>query len=238
MQISDPQNRSLVAFSHRILAVFVGLRRNDSEIGLFPLAVGGRSIRAFPFSSGVHRFLSTSNFPLCSILFFSPLARRNSLPAAIPLCRLTGNQEFSFSRWIGIFLCLSLPSSHQKKHTVLFCLCHSVVDCFSVSFYRKRCVFQVILKSVFSARRQRISDFPTASLFLPLCRFILQPLCCSRIKHTLFRQFTRSRFRSRRNATAGDLCHFCFRHWKRPLSLWLSILYHAVLHLSIFRFIS
>lgn len=65
---AEPLSRSVPSPNSRYF-LWV-LRRNDSEIGLFPLAVGGRSIRAFPFSSGVHRFLSTSNFPLCSILFF------------------------------------------------------------------------------------------------------------------------------------------------------------------------
>lgn len=118
MQISDPQNRSLVAFSHRILAVFVGLRRNDSEIGLFPLAVGGRSIRAFPFSSGVHRFLSTSNFPLCSILFFlSPLPAEILCRLQFPYAGLPEIRNFPFRVGLGFssaFLC-----RHRTRKSIL-----------------------------------------------------------------------------------------------------------------------
>lgn len=70
MQISDLWILRFETHSHfRILAGFGIALCRLSGLGAIPLAVGGRRIRAYPFSSGVHRFLA----PLRPCPLFLPL---------------------------------------------------------------------------------------------------------------------------------------------------------------------
>lgn len=70
MQISDLWGLRFETHSHfRILAGFGIALCRLSGLGAIPLAVGGRRIRAYPFSSGVHRFLA----PLRPCPLFLPL---------------------------------------------------------------------------------------------------------------------------------------------------------------------
>ena len=70
MQISDLWILRFETHSHfRILAGFGIALCRLSGLGAIPLAAGGRRIRAYPFSSGVHRFLA----PLRPCPLFLPL---------------------------------------------------------------------------------------------------------------------------------------------------------------------
>lgn len=95
MQISDLWIlRFETHFHFRILAGFGIALCRLSGLGAIPLAVGGRRIRAYPFSSGVHRFLA----PLRPCPLFLPL------PAEI--LRLAFRKKQVYGKRVPVVFCL------------------------------------------------------------------------------------------------------------------------------------
>lgn len=95
MQISDLWILRFETHSHfRILAGFGIALCRLSGLGAIPLAVGGRRIRAYPFSSGVHRFLA----PLRPCPLFLPL------PAEI--LRFAFRKKQVYGKRVPVVFCL------------------------------------------------------------------------------------------------------------------------------------
>lgn len=95
MQISDLWGLRFETHSHfRILAGFGIALCRLSGLGAIPLAAGGRRIRAYPFSSGVHRFLA----PLRPCPLFLPL------PAEI--LRFAFRKKQVYGKRVPVVFCL------------------------------------------------------------------------------------------------------------------------------------
>ena len=95
MQISDLWILRFETHSHfRILAGFGIALCRLSGLGAIPLAAGGRRIRAYPFSSGVHRFLA----PLRPCPLFLPL------PAEI--LRFAFRKKQVYGKRVPVVFCL------------------------------------------------------------------------------------------------------------------------------------
>lgn len=95
MQISDLWDLRFETHSHfRILAGFGIALCRLSGLGAIPLAAGGRRIRAYPFSSGVHRFLA----PLRPCPLFLPL------PAEI--LRFAFRKKQVYGKRVPVVFCL------------------------------------------------------------------------------------------------------------------------------------
>lgn len=124
MQISDLWILRFETHSHfRILAGFGIALCRLSGLGAIPLAVGGRRIRAYPFSSGVHRFLA----PLRPCPLFLPL------PAEILRLAFRKKQVYgkrvpvAFFVWfLGVLRRVSAGTAPEAAIFPL-CLCRSIV---------------------------------------------------------------------------------------------------------------
>ena len=247
MQISDLWIlRFETHFHFRILAGFGIALCRLSGLGAIPLAAGGRRIRAYPFSSGVHRFLA----PLRPCPLFLPL------PAEILRFAFRKKQVYGkrvpvvfFVWFLGVLRRVSAGTAPEAAIFPL-CLCRSIVGFFRSSGC---CVLRVFRASApalppipASPEEFRFQGFlligRAASLALllglppavfslsddffelPLSRSLYAtPLLHPYQTHAI-KAFARSISGSRRHATAGDLGLFSIRHWKRPLSFFLSIL--------------
>lgn len=210
MQISDLWIlRFETHFHFRILAGFGIALCRLSGLGAIPLAAGGRRIRAYPFSSGVHRFLA----PLRPCPLFLPL------PAEILRFAFRKKQVYGkrvpvvfFVWFLGVLRRVSADTAPEAAIFPL-CLCRSIVGFFRSSGC---CVLRVFRASApalppipASPEEFRFQGFlligraaslalllglppavfsPSDDFFeLPLSRSLMQPLCCIRIKHTLSR---------------------------------------------------
>ena len=210
MQISDLWIlRFETHFHFRILAGFGIALCRLSGLGAIPLAAGGRRIRAYPFSSGVHRFLA----PLRPCPLFLPL------PAEILRFAFRKKQVYGkrvpvvfFVWFLGVLRRVSAGTAPEAAIFPL-CLCRSIVGFFRSSGC---CVLRVFRASApalppipASPEEFRFQGFlligraaslalllglppavfsPSDDFFeLPLSRSLMQPLCCIRIKHTLSR---------------------------------------------------
>lgn len=209
MQISDLWGLRFETHSHfRILAGFGIALCRLSGLGAIPLAAGGRRIRAYPFSSGVHRFLA----PLRPCPLFLPL------PAEI--LRFAFRKKQVYGKRVPVVFCLVFqgPPPRLCRH----CARGSDLSAMPVSFNcRVLPIFWMLRPARFPglcpcasahpglAGRVPISGFPLdrscsqprfllglpPAVFspsddffeLPLSRSLMQPLCCIRIKHTLSR---------------------------------------------------
>lgn len=247
MQISDLWILRFETHSHfRILAGFGIALCRLSGLGAIPLAAGGRRIRAYPFSSGVHRFLA----PLRPFPLFLPL------PAEILRFAFRKKQVYGkrvpvvfFVWFLGVLRRVSADTAPEAAIFPL-CLCRSIVGFFRSSGC---CVLRVFRASApalppipASPEEFRFQGFlligraaslalllglppavfsPSDDFFeLPLSRSLYAtPLLHPYQTHAI-KAFARSISGSRRHATAGDLGLFSIRHWKRPLSFFLSIL--------------
>lgn len=247
MQISDLWILRFETHSHfRILAGFGIALCRLSGLGAIPLAVGGRRIRAYPFSSGVHRFLA----PLRPCPLFLPL------PAEILRFAFRKKQVYGkrvpvvfFVWFLGVLRRVSAGTAPEAAIFPL-CLCRSIVGFFRSSGC---CVLRVFRASApalppipASPEEFRFQGFlligraaslalllglppavfsPSDDFFeLPLSRSLYAtPLLHPYQTHAV-KALARSISGSRRHATAGDLGLFSIRHWKRPLSFFLSIL--------------
>lgn len=247
MQISDLWILRFETHSHfRILAGFGIALCRLSGLGAIPLAAGGRRIRAYPFSSGVHRFLA----PLRPCPLFLPL------PAEILRFAFRKKQVYgkrvpvAFFVWfLGVLRRVSADTAPEAAIFPL-CLCRSIVGFFRSSGC---CVLRVFRASApalppipASPEEFRFQGFlligraaslalllglpptvfsPSDDFFeLPLSRSLYAtPLLHPYQTHAV-KALARSISGSRRHATAGDLGLFSIRHWKRPLSFFLSIL--------------
>lgn len=247
MQISDLWIlRFETHFHFRILAGFGIALCRLSGLGAIPLAVGGRRIRAYPFSSGVHRFLA----PLRPCPLFLPL------PAEILRFAFRKKQVYGkrvpvvfFVWFLGVLRRVSAGTAPEATIFPL-CLCRSIVGFFRSSGC---CVLRVFRASApalppipASPEEFRFQGFlligraaslafllglppavfsPSDDFFeLPLSRSLYAtPLLHPYQTHAV-KALARSISGSRRHATAGDLGLFSIRHWKRPLSFFLSIL--------------
>ena len=124
MQISDLWGLRFETHSHfRILAGFGIALCRLSGLGAIPLAVGGRRIRAYPFSSGVHRFLA----PLRPCPLFLPL------PAEILRFAFRKKQVYGkrvpvvfFVWFLGVLRRVSAGTAPEAAIFPL-CLCRSIV---------------------------------------------------------------------------------------------------------------
>lgn len=210
MQISDLWILRFETHSHfRILAGFGIALCRLSGLGAIPLAAGGRRIRAYPFSSGVHRFLA----PLRPCPLFLPL------PAEILRFAFRKKQVYGkrvpvvfFVWFLGVLRRVSAGTAPEAAIFPL-CLCRSIVGFFRSSGC---CVLRVFRASApalppipASPEEFQFQGFlligraaslalllglppavfsPSDDFFeLPLSRSLMQPLCCTRIKHTLSR---------------------------------------------------
>ena len=247
MQISDLWILRFETHSHfRILAGFGIALCRLSGLGAIPLAAGGRRIRAYPFSSGVHRFLA----PLRPCPLFLPL------PAEILRFAFRKKQVYGkrvpvvfFVWFLGVLRRVSAGTAPEAAIFPL-CLCRSIVGFFRSSGC---CVLRVFRASApalppipASPEEFRFQGFlligraaslalllglppavfsPSDDFFeLPLSRSLYAtPLLHPYQTHAV-KALARSISGSRRHATAGDLGLFSIRHWKRPLSFFLSIL--------------
>ena len=210
MQISDLWILRFETHSHfRILAGFGIALCRLSGLGAIPLAAGGRRIRAYPFSSGVHRFLA----PLRPCPLFLPL------PAEILRFAFRKKQVYGkrvpvvfFVWFLGVLRRVSADTAPEAAIFPL-CLCRSIVGFFRSSGC---CVLRVFRASApalppipASPEEFRFQGFlligraaslalllglppavfrrPTTSSNCRLAGPFMQPLCCIRIKHTLSR---------------------------------------------------
>ena len=178
MQISDLWIlRFETHFHFRILAGFGIALCRLSGLGAIPLAVGGRRIRAYPFSSGVHRFLA----PLRPCPLFLPL------PAEILRFAFRKKQVYgkrvpvAFFVWfLGVLRRVSAGTAPEAAIFPL-CLCRSIVGFFRSSGCCVLRVFRASAPALFAhpglAGRVPISGFPLdRSCSQP--RFFARPAAC------------------------------------------------------------
>lgn len=178
MQISDLWILRFETHSHfRILAGFGIALCRLSGLGAIPLAVGGRRIRAYPFSSGVHRFLA----PLRPCPLFLPL------PAEILRFAFRKKQVYGkrvpvvfFVWFLGVLRRVSAGTAPEAAIFPL-CLCRSIVGFFRSSGCCVLRVFRASAPALFAhpglAGRVPISGFPLdRSCSQP--RFFARPAAC------------------------------------------------------------
>lgn len=161
MQISDLWILRFETHSHfRILAGFGIALCRLSGLGAIPLAAGGRRIRAYPFSSGVHRFLA----PLRPCPLFLPL------PAEILRLAFRKKQVYGkrvpvvfFVWFLGVLRRVSAGTAPEAAIFPL-CLCRSIVGFFRSSGCCVLRVFRASAPALFAhpglAGRVPISGFP------------------------------------------------------------------------------
>ena len=191
--------------------------------------------------------LSGASAPLSSV---SAFARRNSAPRVSEKSRSMEKEFPSFFVWF--FRVLRRVSAGTAPEAAIFplCLCRSIVGFFRSSGC---CVLRVFRASApalppipaspeefrfqgflligRAASLAFLLDLPPA-VFSPSDDFFELPLSRSLYATPLLHPYqthavkalARSISGSRRHATAGDLGLFSIRHWKRPLSFFLSIL--------------
>ena len=245
MQISDLWIlRFETHFHFRILAGFGIALCRLSGLGAIPLASGGRGIRAY--SSGVHRFLA----PLRPCPLFLPLPAE-ILRFAFRKKQVYGKRvPVAFFVWfLGVLRRVSAGTAPEAAIFPL-CLCRSIVGFFRSSGC---CVLRVFRASApalppipASPEEFRFQGFlligraaslalllglppavfsPSDDFFeLPLSRSLYATHLLHPYQTHAVKALARSISGSRRHATAGDLGLFSIRHWKRPLSFFLSIL--------------
>ena len=245
MQISDLWILRFETHSHfRILAGFGIALCRLSGLGAIPLAAGGRRIRAYPFSSGVHRFLA----PLRPCPLFLPL------PAEILRFAFRKKQVYGkrvpvvfFVWFLGVLRRVSAGTAPEAAIFPL-CLCRSIVGFFRSSGC---CVLRVFRASApalppipASPEEFRFQGFlligraaslafllglppavfsPSDDFFeLPLSRSLYAtPLLHPYQTHAV-KALARSISGSRRHATAGDLGLFPISQRHHHLSFFLS----------------
>ena len=178
MQISDLWILRFETHSHfRILAGFGIALCRLSGLGAIPLAVGGRRIRAYPFSPVVPRFLA----PLRPCPLFLPL------PAEILRFAFRKKQVYGkrvpvvfFVWFLGVLRRVSAGTAPAAAIFPL-CLCRSIVGFFRSSGCCVLRVFRASAPALFAhpglAGRVPISGFPLdRSCSQP--RFFARPAAC------------------------------------------------------------